>query len=161
MTKYLTLIRHAKSDRSDPSLGDHDRPLNKRGRQDGPIMAPPLGLLPVPDSVLASTAVRVQQTLATLNYPFSDRHPQVTNNAQLYIAEPEDIWDIVYSELSVVGDVWVVAHNPGITELACLLAELELDNVPTLGVVRFGFEDLPTQPVGGRLLYFDCPKNHK
>ena len=35
----LTLIRHAKSSWSDPSLSDFDRPLNERGKRDAPKMA--------------------------------------------------------------------------------------------------------------------------
>ena len=34
----LTLVRHAKSSWSDPSLSDFDRPLNKRGNRDGGLM---------------------------------------------------------------------------------------------------------------------------
>ena len=33
--KTLLLMRHAKSSRDDPSLPDHDRPLNQRGKSDG------------------------------------------------------------------------------------------------------------------------------
>ena len=35
----LTLVRHAKSSWSDPSLSDFDRPLNERGNRDAPRMA--------------------------------------------------------------------------------------------------------------------------
>ena len=35
----LTLVRHAKSSWSDPSLSDFDRPLNERGNRDAPKMA--------------------------------------------------------------------------------------------------------------------------
>ena len=37
--KILHLLRHAKSDWSDPSLADHDRPLNGRGRKARLVMA--------------------------------------------------------------------------------------------------------------------------
>ena len=36
--KTLLVLRHAKSSWSDPALDDHERPLNKRGRRDGPRM---------------------------------------------------------------------------------------------------------------------------
>ena len=39
MTLTLALVRHAKSDWGDPSLDDHDRPLNERGFRDAPAMA--------------------------------------------------------------------------------------------------------------------------
>ncbi|WP_268812262.1 SixA phosphatase family protein [Arcobacter defluvii] len=37
--KKLVLIRHAKSDWSNPFLEDFDRALNKRGLKDAPFMA--------------------------------------------------------------------------------------------------------------------------
>ena len=37
--KSLHLLRHAKSSWKVPGLNDHDRPLNKRGRQTAKIMA--------------------------------------------------------------------------------------------------------------------------
>lgn len=159
--KYLTMIRHAKSDRSNPKLGDHDRPLNDRGKSDSPIMGKLLQGLPKPDALLVSTAVRAQQTLELAGYPFDSSYPEAVPTAELYLAEPEDMWDVVYPELTVLDDVWVCAHNPGITELACRLTDLDIENVPTFGIVRVSFEELPTQPVGGTLLYFDCPKNRK
>jgi phosphohistidine phosphatase len=36
--KKLTLIRHAKSSWEDPLLDDIERPLNKRGEHDAPMM---------------------------------------------------------------------------------------------------------------------------
>ena len=37
--KTLLLIRHAKSSWGDASISDFDRPLNERGKHDGPLMA--------------------------------------------------------------------------------------------------------------------------
>ena len=36
--KRLSLLRHAKSDRSDPAAADFDRGLTNRGRQAAPAM---------------------------------------------------------------------------------------------------------------------------
>ena len=33
--KTLLVLRHAKSSWADPGMGDHDRPLNARGKRDG------------------------------------------------------------------------------------------------------------------------------
>ena len=62
--KSLHLLRHAKSSWKDPSLNDHDRPLNKRGRQTAEMMAAYLRRAKIaPDLVMCSTAMRAQQTL--------------------------------------------------------------------------------------------------
>ena len=36
--KTLTLVRHAKSSWKDQYLSDRERPLNKRGERDAPVM---------------------------------------------------------------------------------------------------------------------------
>ena len=36
--KNLLILRHAKSSWKHPDLSDHDRPLNKRGKHDAPLM---------------------------------------------------------------------------------------------------------------------------
>jgi len=62
--KQLTLIRHAKSSWSDPSLGDFDRPLNARGLEDAPRMGAYLkanGCPPV-DQIVSSPALRARTT---------------------------------------------------------------------------------------------------
>jgi len=62
--KSLHLLRHAKSSWKDSGLNDHDRPLNKRGRQTAKMMAAYLRRAKIaPDLVICSTAVRAQQTL--------------------------------------------------------------------------------------------------
>ena len=62
--KSLHLLRHAKSSWKGPGLNDHDRPLNKRGRQTAKMMAAYLRRAKIaPDLVICSTAVRAQQTL--------------------------------------------------------------------------------------------------
>ncbi|SVB52950.1 uncharacterized protein METZ01_LOCUS205804, partial [marine metagenome] len=38
MPKRITLLRHAKSNWTDASLADHDRPLNQRGSKAAPDM---------------------------------------------------------------------------------------------------------------------------
>ena len=61
--KTLDLVRHAKSSWDDPTLADHDRPLNDRGRHDAPMMGRRLherGF--APDVILSSTAARAQAT---------------------------------------------------------------------------------------------------
>ena len=59
----VTLVRHAKSSWKDPSLSDRDRPLNKRGKNNAPIMAERFlnrGLLP--NRIITSPALRALTT---------------------------------------------------------------------------------------------------
>ena len=60
----LFFLRHAKSDWGNPSLKDFDRPLNKRGLRDAPLMGKKLHRY-FPDNlkVISSPAKRTKETL--------------------------------------------------------------------------------------------------
>jgi phosphohistidine phosphatase len=61
--KRLMLMRHAKSSWDQPDLPDFDRPLNKRGKRDAPLMARRLCELgEKPDLILSSPAERAIRT---------------------------------------------------------------------------------------------------
>ena len=100
--KTLLILRHAKSSWKHPELSDHDRPLNKRGRHDAPLIGHLLkekGL--VPDLIISSTAVRAKDTALV-----------VGASPDVYIQAISDVaGDNNYSTLLVVG------HNPGLEEL--------------------------------------------
>jgi len=62
--KQIYFIRHAKSDWSNPQLNDHERPLNKRGMKDAPLMAEIMQKSGIsPDAIFSSTAKRAFTTL--------------------------------------------------------------------------------------------------
>ena len=61
--KSVLVLCHAKSSRKNPDLTDHDRPLNKRGKRDAPLMGRLLkkkGF--VPDNIISSTPIRARST---------------------------------------------------------------------------------------------------
>jgi phosphohistidine phosphatase len=60
--KTLLILRHAKSSWKDLELQDHDRPLNKRGKQDALRMGKLLRREDlIPDLIVSSTAVRAKK----------------------------------------------------------------------------------------------------
>ncbi|MDP2894669.1 MAG: histidine phosphatase family protein, partial [Sulfurimonas sp.] len=61
--KKLYIIRHAKSSRSDETLEDFERPLNKRGKENAPMMGERLkekGIMP--GIIISSPAKRAKTT---------------------------------------------------------------------------------------------------
>ncbi|MFN3190099.1 MAG: SixA phosphatase family protein [Aureliella sp.] len=129
--KTLILMRHAKSDWNDPELTDHDRPLNGRGRRSAPLIAAQLALHDlIPEFVLASSAVRVQETVTLLRNHFHSQigdAPEVQTEPSLYLASASEI----VSHIGTLHDAWtrvlVVGHNPGMGGLACHLAQDSFD----------------------------------
>lgn len=129
----LVLVRHAKSDWGDPSLRDHDRPLNARGTRDAPVMAQRFAALGHPvDVILSSTATRARRTAeafaAALGLEF-------TLDPELYLASAERL--LAKATASGAHAVLLVAHNPGITDLAHRLSDGGIAHMPTCAVARF------------------------
>ncbi|TXF91290.1 histidine phosphatase family protein [Neolewinella aurantiaca] len=133
--RTLYFIRHAKSSWDDPTLDDHSRPLNKRGRRDGPVMARRLlGIDVAPDGLLSSTAKRTRQTAAYFKDILSVENTIYLR--ELYHASPQTI----EAQIKKLPDEWetvlIFGHNPGYTDLANRLKnDVYLENVPTCGIV--------------------------
>jgi phosphohistidine phosphatase len=61
--KSVLILRHAKSSWKHPELADHDRPLNRRGKRDAPLMGRLLKKEDlVPEIIISSTATRARST---------------------------------------------------------------------------------------------------
>jgi phosphohistidine phosphatase len=116
MPKRLVLIRHAKSSWSDPSLADHDRPLNDRGRRAAVVMGRHLHSTGIrPDLVLCSSARRAQQTLEGLDIGSG---AVVTIEDGLYGATAVGLLRRLQELQATVGCVVLIGHNPSIEDLA-------------------------------------------
>jgi phosphohistidine phosphatase len=119
--KELHLLRHAKSSWKDAALDDHDRPLNKRGRRDAQALADHLkrtGL--APDLVLCSSALRTRQTLDFIVTAI--RPPKVVIERGFYQAGRSRLLARLQEIEDEVGRVLLIAHNPGLHNLALMLA---------------------------------------
>jgi phosphohistidine phosphatase len=126
--RQLLLLRHAKSSWDDPAMSDHARPLNARGRRNAASMRVAIRNLGLtPDVVLVSSARRTLQTLEAME-PW-DENPIVEPMDTLYLATPAQILAILHGVTATVRSVMVVGHNPGLHDLAVLLASGQ--NVPS------------------------------
>lgn len=161
MKERLILMRHAKSEWGDPAIADFDRPLNGRGRRDAPRMARWLARHHmVPDRILASTARRVQETVAGM-LPCWDAAPAVLWSGDLYHASPEAILRHLASDGGEDSTVMIVAHNPGLELLVGTLAG-EMIPFPTAAMAIFAVRgENWAQPIDrkkARLIAVQYPK---
>ena len=137
MTIELVLARHAKSDWGDPGLRDHDRPLNDRGTRDAPRMAARLAETGFrPEALLSSTALRARTTADAFAAALATT---VTLVPDLYGAPPSTL--LAVASQSGRRRVMLVAHNPGMTELAEALSGGGVGEMPTCAVARFRWDD--------------------
>ncbi len=135
--KTVFFIRHAKSSWSDKSLKDIDRPLNKRGLSDAPMMANHFSSLGIRvDALISSPANRAFNTAThfaqALNIP--EQHILVVN--QIYEADVNTILHIIRQLDNGWSSVILFGHNPTFTLLANLFHYDVIDNVPTCGMVQ-------------------------
>ncbi|TNF86563.1 MAG: hypothetical protein EP301_08405 [Gammaproteobacteria bacterium] len=135
----IWIIRHAKSSWAEPGLSDFDRPLNERGKADGPRMAAWLASQDAPAQwIWTSDAARARATAAFVEQGFAAARPQVVEEHALYHATAHGIVDVLRGTPEAVTSVALVAHNPGLTDLVNMLAgEAVTENLPTFGVARF------------------------
>ncbi|MFO1109831.1 MAG: histidine phosphatase family protein [Bradyrhizobium sp.] len=171
--RRLMLLRHAKTETDAPSGQDHDRRLDDRGRNDADEIGHWIARNPpFPNLVLVSSAVRAQQTWNLVWEAMKDRVPvpEVETLGELYGAEPTQLLQIVrLASASDPKQLMLVGHNPGLHELALMLAgqgakaarhALE-DNLPTSGLAVLDFDIDDWTDVAfrrGELALFVSPK---
>lgn len=132
----LILVRHAKSDWGNPGLADHDRPLNQRGRANAPTMAERLLAAGVTvDQIYSSTAVRARTTAEVFGDALSVR---VQLDPGMYLASGSAL--LAKAAEAGARSVMLVAHDPGITDLAALLSDGGIEHMPTCAVARFEWD---------------------
>jgi phosphohistidine phosphatase len=120
--RTLYLLRHAKSSWAEPALPDRQRPLAARGRRDAKRIAKHLVRLEVqPELVLCSSAVRARKTLEGVRVALGTTS-SVRLEDELYGASAEQLLERIRLVPGVVASVMVIGHNPGLQELALLLA---------------------------------------
>ncbi len=118
----LHLLRHAKSSWSDPALADHARPLSRRGRRDGARIAAYARRAGIePELVLCSSAVRTLETLELLR-PALAAGATVSVEDELYTAPAPRLLARLHEVPDTTASVLLIGHNPGLEELALLLA---------------------------------------
>ena len=166
--KTLLIARHAKSDWGDPSLHDHDRPLNSRGRRDASRVGRALAERGrVPDLAYSSTSARTRETWALLE-PHLPDPPPVEWLRDLYMASTAGLMKVVRSAPVGTGTLMVLGHNPGIHDLAtdlsasgrASLLNLVGRGMPTgaVAVVELDGDDWDDTAGGGRLADFIVPR---
>lgn len=160
--KILYLVRHAKSSWKDLSLGDRDRPLNKRGRQNSPEMGRRMAEQGhVPDLIISSPAKRALTTAQNIARELGIDTSAIVVDDNLYFCGAPGMLNVLECVDDRHRKVMLVGHNPTTTSLLNSLADTRVWNMVTCAVAIVGF-DLDTwaevSQTVGELLGYGYPK---
>ena len=136
--RTLILLRHAKSDWSG-SLPDVDRPLAERGRAQAPLAGRWLERhVDRIDLAVVSPAQRARETWELAAGELAPA-PRARIEDRVYAASAGLLLDVVRDVPDDVRTVLLVGHNPGMEQLASLLAD-EGVTMRTSGIAAFEVE---------------------
>ena len=134
--KILYLIRHAKSDWDNDSQTDFERPLNKRGLRDIPIMADKLSALNFnPSLIFCSPA---QRTTTTSELIVEGKN--IIFDKSIYEASLNDLTRLINEFPDEQSEMALIGHNPAMTYLSNYLTNDYISNMPTCSVVKIELE---------------------
>ena len=160
--KKLFLVRHAKSDWTYDGLPDIDRPLNERGYRDAHYMSKHLHEKKhLPDAIITSPAIRAINTALIFSRNLNFPENKLIIKKGLYDASPENFITLLAGIDDAFKSVYVFSHNPTITEVAAILSNSAIDDMPTCGIVCIEFNSTTWKATETAVFkWFDFPKNH-
>jgi len=162
--KTLYLNRHAKSSWADTTLSDFDRPLNKRGMRDVPLMGEILSKKIIPPQLIYSSPaqraiITAKQIAESINYDIKN----IIQDQNIYDAVVSDLVRIINSVPDKYDVIMFFGHNPTFTMTSNYLSDKYIENIPTSGFVQIDFDLQSWKDVDGetgKLILFEYPKKY-
>src|SRR5437016_2264034 len=94
--KTLFLVRHAKSDKDDPTLADRDRPLADRGEKEAPKMGKRLAKRGAqPDLLVSSPALRALSTAQLIADEIGCKRRNIGVDERLYASTANGLLEVI------------------------------------------------------------------
>lgn len=163
--KKLYLIRHAKAEGTSKKLDDFERNLSDKGKEEAKFMGKRLKKYGVyPDIVYTSSAKRAAKTTKIIAEILGYENKKIVEQDTLYMGSLEQYIKTIYQTPNQHNSLFIVAHNPTVTEVAEYLSGAILDDLPTSAIVCIGFEVEEFQLIkegSGHILFYDYPNKHK
>ncbi len=161
LMKTLYLVRHAKSSWKNPAFSDIERPLNKRGKRDAPLMGNKLkerGI--IPGLIVTSPAIRARITAKNIAVEIGFPEKEILINENIYESLSGELINVIHNFDNKYNSIMMFGHNPGFTMLNNYLTDHYIDNIPTCGVVGIHFNSSwkSVQSGSGKSLFFIYPK---
>ena len=158
--KKIYIIRHAKSSWNDSSLDDFNRALNKRGKENAPMMGRRLNKRSVlPDLIISSPALRAKTTAEIIAQKVK-YNKKIMFEKNIYDSSESELHKTLINVDDKNNTLFLVGHNPSISMLAQMYVDFE-ENIVTCGVVEIEFDCEKWKDISSKnakLISFDYPK---
>lgn len=137
--KKLILMRHAKSDWSQPA-GDFGRPLTSSGIADAGLVGAELAkALPEHFIVWSSAAQRAMQTAFIVADAIGYPSENIILQQDLYTFDMRGLERCIRTCDNLYDSLILFGHNEAITDFVNKFGDIFIDNVPTAGCVTINF----------------------
>ncbi|WP_373003509.1 histidine phosphatase family protein [Sulfurimonas sp.] len=161
--KKLFIIRHAKSSWKDSKLSDFDRPLNKRGKANAPLMGKRLRRRNiVPDIFISSPALRAKTTAEIIARKVG-YNTKIVFNEDIYASAEIIIHHIVKKTNDKYKTMFLLGHNPDLNMFVEDYIDFD-ENIVTCGVVEIEFDCNSWKDISrknAKFISFDYPKKEQ
>lgn len=150
----LWLLRHAKADSFSETGRDQDRPLAPAGeamcQRLNAWLRTHIEHHPKPRTIRFSPALRTTQTIEWVTQGLALPAPSPLDD--LWAASTGDLVEIIQTLADAPGPVWLIGHNPGLSDLVAWLAKpLPLPGMKPGTLVRLDV-DLPLHAGAGEII---------
>lgn len=138
--------------------------MKKRGLSDLETMGSYLALKNIkPDLILSSASLRTQLTADGLAQKIKFDGPTQYMD-ELYLTKPEMIMNVLSLQENKYNTIFIVGHNPSLTELAKIFQNESFTKFPTLGILAINLDIDSWEDIGdakGEIDFFIVPKQFK
>ncbi|MCK5110576.1 MAG: histidine phosphatase family protein [Arcobacteraceae bacterium] len=160
--KTLYIIRHAKSSWKDLTLNDFDRPLNKRGKLNAPLMGDILKDKNIVPNMIISSPAKRAKTTAKIIADKINFSKSIIFDKNIYEASIHNLHRIITKVDDENNILFLFGHNPSLNMLVESFVDFD-ENIPTCGVVEIEFNCdkwMDISQKNAKLISFDYPKRH-
>lgn len=138
--KRLILVRHGKSSWKH-NLKDEQRPLKKRGYDDGELVSNAFKIFNDKALTLwSSPAVRAHETAKIFKEKLEVKDQDFQVRSSLYTFDNKDLFFSIQNSDPEIENLMIFGHNPAMTSLVNHLGDKNFDNIPTTGVTVIDFK---------------------
>ena len=157
--KTLFLLRHAKSDWTDESLPDFERPLNERGREACETISDFLKEENIqPELIICSPAARARETIKIIMRT-AQLQSALRFDERIYEASLGRLMGLISQIENEAESALLVGHNPGFEQLVKALSGRN-ETMPTAALAKITLRasNWSSVPAGGTLDWIVRPK---